>query len=338
MLRFAPSFSPGRQGQSPSNPAAVPVESGPAGRVPGPTRGPTRPARLLRCATSPQAVCSLVRACGPGPLCALHGPCCAPFRCAGPFRRARPPPLRGPGPALCARRFAPPGPPPGPGPPALALGPCARLRRSVGARWPRFAPGSASLRCGLPNRSPLLRFGLPSGSTRVPRRVLPGPSAFRAPSGPGGFGGGWLRPGGLRGALPRLFWPPAPGPFGSRAVRLRPACGGGFLRRGLWLGCASPSAFSPAAPTLGPRCLGSAARLPGALHNACGGLLPCRPPPGRPRWGLPGARGPLGLRPALGRASRDPVAGPRRAARAARCRFSGPVNNPKIVNRGLTPA
>ena len=67
-----------------------------------------------------------------------------------------------------------------------------------------------------------------------------------------------------------------------------------------------------------------------------GGVLPCRPPPGRPRWGLPGAPGPMGLRPALGRASRAPVAGPRRASPAALCALSGSVDSPEIVNHPLT--
>lgn len=41
-------------------------------------------------------------------------------------------------------------------------------------------------------------------------------------------------------------------------------------------------------PPCAPPCSGA----PGALWWS--GLLPCRPPPGRPRWGLPGARGPFG--------------------------------------------
>lgn len=289
--RFCKSKSPGIQAralrhnqQQRDRSGGKPLRS--AACAPGPqpphTGGPPVPPG----ADAPQAVCSLA---GPlaRPFCALRGPCCAPFRCAVPLRRARPAPLRGPGPAFSARA-ALAGPAPRPRPPGSGARPLCALARSAGARWPRFAPWSASLRCGLPDRSPLLRFGLPPGSTRVPRRVPPVPS-----------------PSGLRGRLPPgrgpapafggLVLASGPRPFGSRAVRLRPACGGGSSGGGSGSALPRPRPFPRLRCLSGPRRCG--ARL--WLRSQRRGLLhvPWASPPSPPRpyapaggFGEPGAR------------------------------------------------
>jgi len=81
--------------------------------------------------------------------------------------------------------------------------------------------------------------------------------------------------------------------------------------------------------------LGLAAR---ALARCCGvrcGVLPCAPPPRRPRWGLRGALSPFEwLRPrCVGRASRAPLAAPPRAARAA----PGGVFRPGLQSENCKP-
>ncbi len=150
----------------------------------------------------------------PGPL---------PLRASASGRRARPP-LRGPGPAL-APSLRSPGPALGPSPPAPPLGPCAPLRGSVGARWPRCAwVALAALR-------PPCLVGLASSraspcASRVPRRGPPLARPLR------GFGAGGLRPGGPA----RPFGPLvlASGPPGLLCSRGLPRCaitsGGGLSR------------------------------------------------------------------------------------------------------------
>lgn len=110
----------------------------------------------------------------PPPLFAHSASPVAPLRCAGPLRRGPP----GPRFAAPVRRLAPAlaslgcrGRAPRRGPPAPPLGPCAPLRGSAGARWPRCAWGRPPLRCGLPVRSPFLRSGLPAALRVAP----PGP-------------------------------------------------------------------------------------------------------------------------------------------------------------------
>jgi len=204
------------------------------------------------------------------------------------------------------RAVAPPSPRP-PGSPARPVCAAVRLRgRSLGPL--RFA--LPSLRCGLPVVAlAALRRGF---ALRVPAPGPPGASRC--------FGG-----------FPRRCAPRRAAPARGPARACGPL-GGGLSAPGPF-GCARglPRLLRFSGFCV-PRCLGSQAR-PGA--PCC--VLPCAPRP-PPPLGAPGARGPLGLRPALGRASRAPVACPRRAARAARCRIPAAVVSPKIVNRVLTEA
>ena len=96
----------------------------------------------------------------------------------------------------------------------------------------------------------------------------------------------------------------------------------------------------PARVSSGPPCAPPCSGAPGALWWS--GLLPCRPPPGRPRWGLPGAQGPFGWgfapppasrsAPPEGRASRAPLRRPAPVGAGPRGPLSSPVVNPEIVN------
>ena len=214
------------------------VPHGAAGRVPGPHPGPTRPARLLRCAASPQEVCALgplgpfsaslrsPLAPGPLPLRGSRGGLRARARFAAPVRRIAPCGLR---PCRRRARGVPPGSP--------ARGRAASfLRPSRPARWPRLAWPSHPLRCGLPVRSPFLRSGSAVASA-WPRRAPPS-RALRA-SGPG-----CSRPGAVPGCRP-AFLPPPPG-----------------------VGCAAaPAALLGCLAACGPRL----AALPGFCCPGCGG-------------------------------------------------------------------
>lgn len=244
------------------------------GRGPGPwppLRGASRPAwadgtaqTLSGMRARAGAARSSLRPFGalPAALCALRAPRLrrGPCPCAGSLRRGAP------GAAARARfvaRLPPcaalrsPGPPLGPSPPALSLGPCAPLRGSAGARWPRCAWVRAALGCGLP----ALRSGRPCSASPSPlrfawpRRAPPGPPASR-----------------LRGRLP-----PAPGALrgpSGRLFRLRPP--------GLWRAAGALLACP------GARC--ALSRLSGRSVVRASPLLP--PRPCRPRWGLPGSAWP----------------------------------------------
>lgn len=133
----------------------------------------------------------------------------------------------------------------------------------------------ALVRCGAPRLSPAARR--PRGPVAPPpfvaaRLCHPGPGRGLCRS-----GGGWSAP--------------APGAF--RFVPRSPLCFGSAARPPPPLGSV-PLGFRFAAPWR--HCLG-----------ACGEVLPCAPPPRRPRWGLRGARGlrpgapaPAASRPPLG--------------------------------------
>ena len=220
---------------------------------------------------------------------------------------------------------------------------CARPRtRCCVRRWLAalaFLPTSlaaAPLRCARPLRGAPPALGR-SLSPRSPARPvcalapLRAPWRSLAPTAPApALSGGGCAPAPLVG----------PWPFGQRVAS-----------RGLPL-APFPSRFRPRPPArpCGPLVLPLRGRglgcAPGPARACCavsgytfrvGGVLPCRPPPGRPRWGLPGARGPNGgFAPALGRASRAPVAGPPAGCARPRCAVSGVVNNPEIVNCLLT--
>ena len=210
-----------------------------------PIRGATRPrwahsahtlSGVRACSGAARPSLPRLRARLPSAFCALRvPPCAASLRGSAPARPARPP-LRGPGPAPSARpRFARlPGPGPAPCPPALPLGPCAPLRGSAGARWPRCAWGR-------------LRFAAPSLFGRAcfvsasplrfawPRRGLPGASASRL----------------------RARWPPPRGParpFGPLVLASGPR---GFCARAAGRAALSPPAgavkikqAAPAGPIL----------------------------------------------------------------------------------------
>lgn len=165
--------------------------------APVPLRGAPRPARLLRCASSPQSVGAAV---GPlaRPFCALRVPCCAGAPAPARVRSGAPPP---PLPSALLRPGArlPPGSPARPPGALAALRACARLSlRSSGLRF-ALRPLRASCSVALA----LLRA--PSGPARPP--------AGSPPLGPASR----LRPGRLlaRGAarLRRAPVPPPPGPF-----------------------------------------------------------------------------------------------------------------------------
>lgn len=195
----------------------------------------------------------------------------------------------------CVRARAPPPPPlRGPGP---AFAPSLRSPGpGLPCSFPRFfvrplvrccaAPRALTVPRLVPLRHPL-RCGLP---VRSPLLCF----ALRFPArGRGGFASAPLRgfgPGGSR---------PAPAARLRRAF-FRCAGAGRVAARGCAACCASPWV------------------LP------LSGFLPASPPPLPPRWGSRGAGSPLGLRPALGRAFRAPVAGPRpRCARRCNDFFGG---------------
>ena len=198
---------------------------------------------------------------------------------------------------------------------------------------PRVRPSASALRavgrpfCAL---RVLPRRG-PCPVARPLRRAAPGPRAScAAPPRPA------ARPLVRRSAAPRALACPAgsclPVRSGAGLLR-RPSCASGRLRprRGCG-GCsacplraspARPSAPAPFARPFGPRSF--PLRGPGLLLRARAragllslrGVLPCAPPPRRPRWGLRGARCPLGgFAPASGaRFSRPSAAPPPRCAR-----------------------
>lgn len=222
------------------------------------------------------------RAAGPGPL-PLPSP--APARrarrrFAGPVRRLRP---------RFARRARPRG-----SPPALPLG-LVRRCAAPAALAAAAARALPSLRCGLPVRSPLLRFGRGPWASRRPAGSPP-PRPLR------GFGAAGSRPGGLRGPSGRLSWAFGPRGFGCAPAPARACCG-------LWRAAAVALGFSPAAPPPRPPPLGA----PGVPGARLGGL---RPP-------LRGSR------------FSRPSCGPPGALRAPRCADFGAVDSPKTVNRGL---
>lgn len=241
--------------------------------MPPPT--PVVPAR----ADCPRSTKVVLRAC-PGFGCAVAGafsplrvlpPCCAMACPARPLGGARPPPLRGLDPAHCARCLAR----------AVRLVP-----RSLARPWCALSRsrGARCVRCACP--CPCFaraRFACPCGAAgagfalRVrPRgsRCFPSVGFVPRPAlrRPSGFGPG--------GSLPR---PP------RRLRRLFPLRGPGLRLR------ARPAA-------LARRVFGGAV--------LCRWLLPCAPPPRRPRWGLRGARSPKGL-PSRSPVSRQPGAYPR---------------------------
>jgi len=251
------------------------------GRGPGPwppLRGASRPAwadgtaqTLSGMRARAGAARSSLRPSGalPAALCALRAPRLrrGPCPCAGSLRRGAP------GAAARARSVArlppcaalrSPGPPLGPSPPALSLGPCAPLRGSAGARWPRCAWVRAALGCGLP----ALRSGRPCSASPSPlrfawpRRAPPGPPASR-----------------LRGRLP-----PAPG----ACAALRAACSASGPR-----GFGAPLARCSRGPARAALVLRWAAALP--LGGCLSGVLPCFPPPLPPPLGALGERVASGL-------------------------------------------
>lgn len=247
------------------------------GRGPGPwppLRGASRPAwadgtaqTLSGMRARAGAARSSLRPFGalPAALCALRAPRLrrGPCPCAGSLRRGAP------GAAARARfvaRLPPcaalrsPGPPLGPSPPALSLGPCAPLRGSAGARWPRCAWVRAALGCGLP----ALRSGRPCSASPSPlrfawpRRAPPGPARFAASGAAASGPGGPARPFGP------LVSPPAPGALARR-----------------WRAARVP---------WGPL------RLVASVRALCRpGFSPASPPPLPPPLGAPGEREASGL-------------------------------------------
>lgn len=220
------------------------------------SRGPSdgagpHPAHMGACFAAhpyPQR-CAPLSACRP-PFCALRVPSCAGAPSPARVRSGagRPQPLRGSGPPPSGRGPFRPLPSPGPGrcPRLFRSALVCRCRGSAGSLWPRLPLAPAFLCCGLPVRSALLRAAL----GRVQRVASPGPplavrSGFGPPAafaslGPGGFGPGLLRPGGLS----------------------RPAAGSLCLRPpGCGLRPRPPAGVPPAGVALGPRCLGFGGRL-----------------------------------------------------------------------------
>lgn len=271
-----------------------------APRGPGPHHGgpPGRPG---------SAQTQAVALAGPrwGPLCAApvpHSPRCAALAWLGPVARARAA--------------------------AAVAAPVRRLR-------PRFARrGRASLACPpLPRSARVRRCAAPwalAGPVCLrPRPRVAAGSLFGRPCYAWAWAlcSAWPRGGPLR-ARCRGF-----GPGGSRPGP--PAAAPPFFPSG-GRGGAARAACRACCALLRPRCLGSAAPLPGALHVPCRWGSPLRPPPAAPAGGSGCPRPEGGFAPALGRASRAPLAGP--PARCARPRpaVSGVVDSPDIVNRGLT--
>ena len=235
----------------------------------------------------------------------LRGPCCAApvprsprFAWLGPVARARAAAASRPRSGVCA--LASLG---GPGPPLLAPRSAARpLVRRCAA--PRALAGPVCLRP---------RSRVAAGS------LIGRPCCAR----PWALCSAWPRGGPLRARF-RLR-------ASGRSASPRP---GGFGPGG---SCARPPAAAPPFFPLRGRALGlrAAAPLAGCLCRCCctdRGLLPCRPPPGRPRWGLPGARGPYGrLRPRSGSRFSRPSRGPPVARdRAPGAPFSAWLTVPKL--------
>lgn len=270
------------------------------GSAPGPgaTIGPTRAAWVSRCSTHTRYC---VRAwSGLWPALFAHSASCragAPAPALGRFGAARPPPLRGAVPALCA--LGPFGPP-RPRPPGLPP----RLPRSGSGAGPlpRFRPRSLP---PLPGPCPRCAagslFGRPCFVSGAALGLRVGPPGPPRPVRCAASGAAGSRPGGLRGPSGRLS-----GAVGPRGV-----------------GCAPAPARACCAPL--------------RRRFGCRWVLPCAPPPRRPRWGLRGARCPFGWAspPAARVALIAPLLRPpRRAARAPVRRFRA-VDSPEIVNRGL---
>ncbi len=220
---------------------------------------------------------AIVCAPGPrwGPFCALRVPACAGAPAPARVRSgaARPPPLRGPGPAF-APSLRSPGPPLGPCPPAPPLG----VRRGAPSPLPSPLAGPVcpaalpSLRCGLPVRSPLLRLGSRPGAARGPAGSPLGPPASRlrgrlAPA-PGALAGRWPA---FFAPRPRGLWLRARACAGAQC-----GCPGALLAVGL-----SPAPPRPAAPAGGSgvrvACWARGLRAPavGAAFRS----PPRRPPP-----------------------------------------------------------
>ena len=276
----------------------------PSGGHPVPPGG-FAPRPAIVCGAGPVGVAS-------GPFCPLRVPPCAgaPAPARGRCGAARPPPPRGAVPAPCA--LGPVGPP-RPRPPGLPP----RLSRSALCAAARLLRRSlAPSACG-----PALAALRPSCSVGLAPRGL-GPCAARGPAGAPpprplrGFGGGWLPPRGPARPSGPLVW--GPWPPGLLAARARLRALAALLR------------------VLRPALLGLAALRPGALPGFS--LLP--PRPCRPA-GAPGERKARkgGVAPRCkGCVSRRPCAGPPAGPCGPRCRFFGPVDKPKIVNRPLTSA
>lgn len=287
--------------------------------------------------------------CGPGPRPPLRG---AP-RAAAPSGAQAEALAAGRGPAFCAAAV-----PHSPRCAALAwLGPVARARAAAASRgrsavfgrWrpraalacPPLSRSAACARCALRGRSlapsafgPALAAVRAPCSVALPALVL-GPCAARGPA--GGRCGPAVSVRCAAGRLRARRLPPRPprrlrrrsSPPGAGAVlRARPAAlawrfsGFCVLRclglRALWLG------FAPA-----------------GAHRCCAqarfvGFSPAAPRPAAPAGGSRERDAYRGFAPAQGRASRAPLAGPPAGCARPRCRFSGAVHNPKIVNRVLT--
>lgn len=211
----------------------------------GPLRGPTLPAwALASSGPRPSVVCApagrwpaffahSASPVAPGPL-PLRGSAAARRACrrfAAPVRLFAPS-LRSPGPgpgrsprlsrSALVRRFAAPRALAAPAALGVALRP---LRASAAALWSPLLCSAlpSALRVGppgppLPVRCRLRRFG---GSAAARLRAC---APLACSSGSAALAPAASCPGGLRGPLARLFWPPAPGAFWLRAARLRSAC------------------------------------------------------------------------------------------------------------------
>lgn len=222
----------------------------------------------------PHTLCGCARLSACGLLFAHSGSPVAPGPCPArvPSGAARPPPLRGPGPAHSA---LPPGPGRWPFPPAHPLGPCARFR----APWALAVPGCLWAR---PSCAAAFLFGRPCSGRPwplcsachppgPPLAPLPALRPSRRPSGRrSGFGPGGSCPGACARPSAGLWVPPAPG--------LRPAA------------AFPPAGVPPAGVALGPRCLGFPS-VAQARCCGCGrGVLPRHTPVCRPLRGALRAR------------------------------------------------